>query len=83
LLYIFYSFFFIFIFIKKKKKKNTKFFLKYDDNITLGVDTNIMINWPKPCIAALPVSISISVLHFSGKVKSKKTKKQRNKEIKF
>jgi len=46
----------------------TEFFLKYDDNITLGVDTNIMINWPKPCIAALPVSISISVLHFSGKI---------------
>ncbi|ORX55402.1 hypothetical protein BCR36DRAFT_281718 [Piromyces finnis] len=46
----------------------TEFFINFDDCLVLGVDTNLMINWPRPCIAALPVSLSISLLHFSGKI---------------
>ncbi|ORX82949.1 hypothetical protein BCR32DRAFT_278501 [Anaeromyces robustus] len=46
----------------------TEFHIDYNDCLILGVDTNLMINWPRPCIAALPVSLSISLLHFSGKI---------------
>ncbi|OUM69620.1 hypothetical protein PIROE2DRAFT_38021, partial [Piromyces sp. E2] len=46
----------------------TEFFINFNDCIVLGIDTNLMINWPRPCIAALPVSLSISLLHFSGKI---------------
>ncbi|KAJ3281712.1 ERMES complex subunit mmm1 [Borealophlyctis nickersoniae] len=39
---------------------------EFDDQITIGIDTQVLVNWPKPCIAALPVSLSLSVVKFSG-----------------
>lgn len=39
------------------------------DNITLGVDTELLINFPRPCFATLPVSLVVSVVHFSGTLK--------------
>ncbi|KAJ1332093.1 hypothetical protein BSLG_009026 [Batrachochytrium salamandrivorans] len=38
----------------------------FDDQITLGIDTQMLINWPKLSMAALPVSIVLSVVKFSG-----------------
>eukprot|EP00842_Homolaphlyctis_polyrhiza_P001424 jgi/Hompol1/2282/HPOL_005924-RA len=38
----------------------------FDDQITLGVDTQLIINWPQQGVAALPVSLAVSIVKFSG-----------------
>ncbi|EXX57320.1 hypothetical protein RhiirA5_298627 [Rhizophagus irregularis] len=40
----------------------------YSDHITLGIDTQILLNWPKPKIAVLPISLVISVIKFSATI---------------
>ncbi|KAJ3196015.1 ERMES complex subunit mmm1 [Irineochytrium annulatum] len=39
-----------------------------NDQITLGIDTQVLINWPKELTASLPVSLNISVVKFSGTI---------------
>ncbi|KAI7861504.1 hypothetical protein BDF14DRAFT_1868472 [Spinellus fusiger] len=39
---------------------------EYNDNITLGVETQVILNWPRQAFAALPVSLALSVIRFSG-----------------
>ncbi|KAI9345565.1 hypothetical protein BDR26DRAFT_856276 [Obelidium mucronatum] len=41
---------------------------EFNDQITIGVDTQVIINWPKPAIASLPVSLVLSVIKFSGTI---------------
>ena len=36
------------------------------DFITLGVETKIVLNYPKPFTAVLPVALAVSVVRFSG-----------------
>ncbi|KAF1809285.1 hypothetical protein P152DRAFT_442213 [Eremomyces bilateralis CBS 781.70] len=36
------------------------------DVITLGVETTVRLNYPKPLIAVLPVALAVSVVRFSG-----------------
>ncbi|KAH0562994.1 ERMES complex subunit mmm1 [Trichoglossum hirsutum] len=36
------------------------------DLITLGVETKLILNYPKPRVAVLPVALSVSVVRFSG-----------------
>ena len=36
------------------------------DFITLGIDTKIMLNYPRPLTAVLPVALAVSVVRFSG-----------------
>ncbi|MDI1491686.1 MAG: ERMES complex subunit mmm1 [Ramalina farinacea] len=36
------------------------------DFITLGIDTRIMLNYPRPGTAILPVALAVSVVRFSG-----------------
>ena len=36
------------------------------DFITLGVETKIILNYPKPLTAVLPVALAVSVMRFSG-----------------
>ncbi|KAL8693662.1 MAG: hypothetical protein Q9218_001572 [Villophora microphyllina] len=36
------------------------------DLITLGLETKIILNWPKPLTAILPVALAVSVVRFSG-----------------
>lgn len=36
------------------------------DFITLGVETKIVLNYPKPLTAVLPVALAVSVVRFSG-----------------
>ncbi|KAF3173778.1 ERMES complex subunit mmm1, variant 2 [Orbilia oligospora] len=36
------------------------------DVITLGVETRLLLNYPKPLVAVLPVGLSVSILRFSG-----------------
>jgi hypothetical protein len=41
----------------------------FKDQITLGIDTSVLVNWPKPGMASLPVSLSVSITEFSGTVR--------------
>lgn len=36
------------------------------DLITLGVETKIILNWPKPFTAILPVALAVSIVRFAG-----------------
>lgn len=38
----------------------------YSDQITLAIDTKLLINFPKPRFAVLPVSLSLTISRFSG-----------------
>ncbi|KAL2815945.1 hypothetical protein BJX63DRAFT_430540 [Aspergillus granulosus] len=37
-----------------------------DDNLSIAVETSLVLNYPKPSSAILPVALSISVVRFSG-----------------
>ncbi|KKK14189.1 hypothetical protein P175DRAFT_0559585 [Aspergillus ochraceoroseus IBT 24754] len=37
-----------------------------DDNLSIAVETSLVLNYPKPNSAILPVALSISVVRFSG-----------------
>lgn len=39
------------------------------DHITLGIDTQLVINFPRPSFAILPVSLIVSIVNFSGTLK--------------
>lgn len=36
------------------------------DFITLGVETKVTLNWPKPLTAVLPIALAVSIVRFSG-----------------
>ncbi|CAG8562558.1 9952_t:CDS:2 [Ambispora gerdemannii] len=38
---------------------------QFNDQVSLGIDTQILINWPRPRIAILPISLMLSVVKFS------------------
>ena len=38
----------------------------YSDQVTLAIDTKLLINFPKPRFAVLPVSLSLTIVRFSG-----------------
>ena len=38
------------------------------DVITLGVESKLLLNYPKPLVAILPVGLAVSVVRFSGTV---------------
>ncbi|RHZ81115.1 hypothetical protein Glove_123g156 [Diversispora epigaea] len=40
----------------------------FNDQITIGINTQILINWPKSSIAVLPVSLALSVIKFSATI---------------
>ncbi|PGH28702.1 hypothetical protein GX50_08560 [[Emmonsia] crescens] len=37
-----------------------------DDNLSLAVETSLLLNYPKPFSAVLPVALAVSVVRFSG-----------------
>lgn len=37
-----------------------------DDNLSLAIETSLILNYPKPRSAVLPVALSVSVVRFSG-----------------
>ncbi|KAJ9663196.1 ERMES complex subunit mmm1 [Neophaeococcomyces mojaviensis] len=37
-----------------------------DDNLTLGIETSLILNYPKPASAILPVALKVSLVRFSG-----------------
>ncbi|KAL8807242.1 MAG: hypothetical protein Q9200_004739 [Gallowayella weberi] len=36
------------------------------DLITFGIETKIILNWPRPLTAVLPVALAVSIVRFSG-----------------
>nr|POE56799.1 maintenance of mitochondrial morphology protein 1 [Quercus suber] len=36
------------------------------DLVTLGIETKLVLNYPKPAVAVLPVALAVSVVRFSG-----------------
>ena len=36
------------------------------DVITIGIETTLVLNYPKPLVAVLPVALAVSVVRFSG-----------------
>ncbi|EPS41078.1 hypothetical protein H072_5021 [Dactylellina haptotyla CBS 200.50] len=47
-------------------KLQAKMDIDLSDVITLGVETRLLLNYPKPLVAVLPVGLSVSILRFSG-----------------
>lgn len=45
-----------------------QFDIDLKDTLTLGVDTRLLLNYPKTMLAYLPVSCSVSLVNFSGRV---------------
>ncbi|KAI8976453.1 hypothetical protein BDB01DRAFT_802919 [Pilobolus umbonatus] len=39
---------------------------EYNDQVTLGITTQLILNWPRDAFAALPISLVLSVVKFSG-----------------
>ncbi|KAI8332507.1 hypothetical protein EDC96DRAFT_451562, partial [Choanephora cucurbitarum] len=39
---------------------------EYNDQATLGIETQLILNWPVQAFAALPISLVLSVVRFSG-----------------
>ncbi|KAJ1820581.1 ERMES complex subunit mmm1 [Coemansia sp. RSA 2675] len=42
--------------------------LALNDDITLGFNTRVLVNWPRPSVAALPVTMVVSLVKFIGTV---------------
>lgn len=42
--------------------------LDYNDSIHLSIATNIVVNFPQPRFAVLPVNLGVEVLGFGGTV---------------
>ncbi|KAF9385859.1 ERMES complex subunit mmm1 [Podila verticillata] len=42
--------------------------MDFNDQIMLGIETSLLINWPRPRIAALPVSLVLSVVKFQATI---------------
>lgn len=42
------------------------------DVITLGIETKLLLNYPKPLVAVLPVALAVSIVRFSGTVRTRK-----------
>jgi maintenance of morphology protein 1 len=40
----------------------------FDDQITLSIDSQALVNWPRPGMASLPVSLTFTLVKFSGTV---------------
>lgn len=40
--------------------------LDLSDVITIGIETTLNLNWPKPMSAVLPVALAVSIVRFSG-----------------
>lgn len=40
----------------------------FDDQLTFAVETQAVVNWPKPGMASLPISLTFNLNKFSGTV---------------
>lgn len=45
-----------------------EFEFEFDDQISLGIETSLLVNWPRSGIASLPIALVVSIIKFSGTV---------------
>lgn len=53
---------------EKGQRLQARMDVDLSDCITLGVETKLVLNHPKPMLAVLPVALAVSVVRFSGTV---------------
>jgi maintenance of morphology protein 1 len=42
--------------------------VEYRDKVTVQLETQLLVNWPQPCIASLPICLNLSLVLFKGTV---------------
>ncbi|KAK6354154.1 ERMES complex subunit mmm1 [Orbilia blumenaviensis] len=52
--------------VEEPGKLQARMDVDLSDVITLGVETRLLLNYPKPLVAVLPVGLAVSILRFSG-----------------
>lgn len=52
--------------VKELSRLQARMDVDLSDFITLAVETKLLLNYPKPLIAALPAALAVSVVRFSG-----------------
>ncbi|EOA89114.1 ERMES complex subunit mmm1 [Exserohilum turcicum] len=50
----------------EKERLQARMDVDLSDVITIGIETTLNLNWPKPKSAVLPVALAVSILRFSG-----------------
>ncbi|KAF1936015.1 hypothetical protein EJ02DRAFT_459867 [Clathrospora elynae] len=50
----------------EKERLQARMDVDLSDVITIGVETTLNLNWPKPKSAVLPVALAVSIVRFSG-----------------
>ncbi|KNG50471.1 mitochondrial outer membrane protein mmm1 [Stemphylium lycopersici] len=50
----------------EKERLQARMDVDLGDVITIGIETTLNLNWPKPMSAVLPVALSVSITRFSG-----------------
>ncbi|CCF57636.1 hypothetical protein KAFR_0C06400 [Kazachstania africana CBS 2517] len=58
----------------EKKKLEAIIDIELNDRIALGVDTRLLINFPKPATAVLPISLTVAVVKFCSRLTVSLTK---------
>lgn len=53
------------------------------DVLTLGIETTLVLNYPKPRVAVLPVALAVSVVRFSGTVCLLRAIMKRNIDVRY
>lgn len=42
--------------------------IDYSDHVSLGIETKVLVNFPKPKFAIIPVSLALALVRFSATV---------------
>lgn len=50
----------------EKKKLEAKIDIDLNDRLAIGVETRLLLNYPKPSFAALPIKLTVAVVRFQG-----------------
>lgn len=51
---------------KEKRKLEAKIDIDLIDRLSLGVETKLLLNYPKPGFMALPISLTVAIIRFQG-----------------
>ncbi|KAG0664743.1 ERMES complex subunit mmm1 [Maudiozyma exigua] len=51
---------------KEKKKLEAKIDIDLIDRLSLGVETKLLLNYPKPGFMALPINLTVAIIRFRG-----------------
>ena len=49
-----------------KKKLEAKIDIDLNDRLAVGVDTKLLLNYPKPATAALPINLTVAIVRFQA-----------------